>query len=238
MIEIQPLSYVTKDVESSGISIVESGEPLVELKPDPRIHLSPAYYRLGYESAANKIWLRAGVRAALVRAATFLPSDRTLVVWDGLRSLATQRDIAERFQNSPSVRHLDSSCREATVSRYVAPPPADVREHHLAPSPHTTGGAVDLTLGDRRGRVLDLGARFDQFDEAAWLSYYERQDEPHLSGRDRARRDHRRLLSFAMCQGGFVPYPFEYWHWEYGTRRAAAFHGQHSAPYGPAVPFE
>ena len=34
---------------------------------------------------------------------------------------------------------------------------------HLAPPPHLTGGAVDLTLGDGDGRPLDLGTDFDAF---------------------------------------------------------------------------
>lgn len=93
-----------------------------------------------------------------------------------------------------------------------------------------------MTLADASGQPLDLGADFDQFDEIAWPTHFESLGE--LSSKDRERRAFRRVLYWTMVDAGFAPYPWEYWHFEVGTRRAAAHRGETTASYGPALPFE
>ena len=50
-------------------------------------------------------------------------------------------------------------------------------------------------------------------------------------------RDWRRTLFNAMTYAGFVGYEFEYWHYEFGTVRAAARQGLRCASFGPATPW-
>ena len=38
-----------------------------------------------------------------------------------------------------------------------------------------------------------------------------------------------------MIGAGFAPYGPEFWHFEYATQRASAFHGRLTADYGTAV---
>ena len=45
------------------------------------------------------------------------------------------------------------------AQRYVSIPSADLTR----PSPHATGGAVDLSVLDPNGRLLDMGTKFDHF---------------------------------------------------------------------------
>jgi D-alanyl-D-alanine dipeptidase len=218
--------------------VIESGDQLMALQQEERIWIEPAYYAMGYRTATNVIILRQGTIAALRRASSLLPGDYSLVVWDGLRTLRTQREIAERFSSELSANFEDAHKNPEILEKYVAPVPTSEREFLAMPPPHTTGGAIDITLGDSVGRKLDLGAGFDEFGPNAATDYYERSSLKMCSDvTDTLRRDLRRLLYFAMTGAGFAPYPFEYWHFEYGTRRHAAFYRKSVAAYGPAVAF-
>lgn len=226
------------DPNSSGVQVLECGERLATLESGGRIWIVPAYHQLGYPTASDRIMLRTGVVEALQRAASSLPPGLSILVWDGLRTLDTQKEIAARFAGTLSQTVPDPVERDAAVRRYVSGLPSSEEEYSLMPPPHTTGAAIDLTLADAYGRPCDLGARFDQFDETAWLTHCETVcRSSNSSPADWERRDLRRILFWAMTRAGFAPYIYEYWHFEFHTRRAAAFHGSPVAAYGPALPF-
>ena len=189
-----------------------------------------AYHQRGFATAASDIWLRSGVAAALDLAACSLPVGLNILVWDGLRTLETQREIIERFR--ASVSHLDIAERDDLCRRYVSPLPATADAYCKAPPPHTTGGAVDVTLCDHAGCPLDLGADFDEFEEIAWLTAFEGSHASKLAEEDVRRRNRRRTLYWAMIGASFAAYKWEFWHFELGTRRAAASAGSPAAVYG------
>jgi zinc D-Ala-D-Ala dipeptidase len=216
-----------------GIVIHESGDPLVEVTEDHGLHVAPAYHERGVPNAPTTVMVRRRVLDALRRASANLPDGCDILMWDGLRTLETQAAIVEQFAAT-----LPEEDRQATVEKYLAPPPPSEESFRRWPPPHTTGGAVDLTMCDTSGRPLDMGADFDQFDEASWLTYYEDRDrwgEDGGAGLERCRR--RRVLYWAMLEAGFAPYPWEYWHYELGTIVWAYFYGQSVAEYGAAVPW-
>jgi D-alanyl-D-alanine dipeptidase len=219
------------------VRLVECGEDLTTIQSGARIWVQPAYYALGYETATNVLQLRIGTVDALRRAIRFLPNGISIILWDGFRTLATQREITERFRKKLSLAISSARERECLIRRYISPLPTSETEWRAIPPPHSTGGAVDLTLGNDRGQPLDMGAEFDQFDEVSSVTHYER-DIDNSSALDQARREMRRILYWSMTRAGFAPYPFEFWHFEYRTRRAAAFYGHSIADYGPAVPFK
>lgn len=234
-----PIPNPAEAPDGSRVKILESFEPLVAVDPTKRIRLAPAYYAMGFASAENSISLRSEALSALHIAANSLPDDMTLLIWDGVRSLSTQKEIADRFVEALRDQLVGEVELNKIVAQYVSPLPTSVSEFLAGPPPHTTGGAVDLTLADARGRPLDLGAKFDQFDETAWLTHYEAGASTRsLSRRARQCCALRRILYWTMTEAGFAPYPWEFWHFEYGTRRAAAFRGADVAKYGPAVPFQ
>ena len=119
--------------------------------------------------------------------------------------------------------------REQTVEAldgYVSDPASRTRM-----APHTTGGAVDLTLA-HEGVALALGTDFDSFDDAAHLLALESvgdDDEAHR----RVARDLRRLLGQVLTGAGLAPYPLEWWHWSYGEQRWAAQHRLDRTIYAP-----
>jgi D-alanyl-D-alanine dipeptidase len=84
--------------------------------------------------------LRRGLVGRLSRARSCLPTGFDLLVLDGWRSIELQRELIDHYRR---VTHSD-------VQGFVADPGDD------DDPPHTTGGAVDLTLS-WQGLGLALG---------------------------------------------------------------------------------
>lgn len=71
-------------------------------------------------------------------------------------------------------------------------------------SGHSRGSTIDLTLVDMRtGEELDMGGRYDLFDEASW---------PSNQGVSTQARANRMMLQDAMLDAGFKPLKEEWWH--------------------------
>lgn len=85
----------------------------------------------------------------------------------------------------------------------VLPDPDFVADPRTGPM-HSRGVAVDLTLADAEGRVLDMGTGFDDMTPQ---SSHGRTDVPVASQR------HRALLLGLMALGGFSHNPTEWWHY-------------------------
>jgi zinc D-Ala-D-Ala dipeptidase len=190
----------------------ECGEPLVPLSTlSPRISVYPAYYHQGYQGALPEAYLREGAALRLAQAAGRLPDGYRLVVLDGWRSHRVQASLYERFKQSlidQGWQEGEALARE--LDKYVASPTVDVHK----PAPHLSGGAVDLTIAGPDG-WLDMGTAFDDFSERAATRYYECMAAPDET--EQRIRDNRRLLYHLMTEAGFVNYPQEWWHYEYGT---------------------
>jgi D-alanyl-D-alanine dipeptidase len=92
--------------------------------------------------------------------------------------------------------------------------------------PHATGGTADLTLVDANGAELDMGTGFDHFGmESAPFYFEERGLNPDIVA-------NRTLLREAMLAGGFCPWPYEWWHYEYGTQNWTLTYKKPFAFYG------
>ncbi|QMD25194.1 D-alanyl-D-alanine dipeptidase [Citrobacter freundii] len=72
-------------------------------------------------------------------------------------------------------------------------------------SNHSRGTAIDVTLMDERGNVLDMGAAFDEM--------HDRSHAWHPSVAPTAQRN-RLMLNAIMSGGGFVGISSEWWHFE------------------------
>lgn len=86
----------------------------------------------------------------------------------------------------------------------ACPDPRYVMEVSLG-SNHSRGTAVDVTLIDGNGRVLDMGTGFDEMNER---SHPYHPDVPPAAQRNRL------LLNAIMFAGGFVGISSEWWHFE------------------------
>ncbi len=204
--------------------IAEGGSlpPLLDLEPEaaidpsdevlvrvehPRIRVLSNYWHAGWSTAIPATWLRRSTFERLVAVVESLPPTWGFAVFDAWRPIELQRELFDAARDYPGLMALPSS------------DPA-------TPPPHLTGGAVDLTL-TLNGIPIAPGSGFDDITERAHTTYLE--DEP---GPD---RHLRRALFHSMAAHGFVVYPEEWWHFEYGTRRWAAVTGT-TPRFGPAAP--
>lgn len=134
-----------------------------------------------------RCFLRPEVAEALEKANTLANAKNLkLVIFDCYRPYGYQQKMYE-IVNNP---------------KYVAPPGKG--------SNHNRGAAVDLSLADENGNLLDMGNEFDDFSS---LSHY-------ISDKilEKA-QNNRKLLRGIMTEAGFMPYDNEWWHFDYRKKK-------------------
>ncbi|RYJ41758.1 M15 family metallopeptidase [Flavobacterium beibuense] len=134
-----------------------------------------------------RCFLRLEVAEALEKANTQANAKNLkLVIFDCYRPYGYQQKMYE-IVNNP---------------RYVAPPGKG--------SNHNRGAAVDLSLADENGNLLDMGNEFDDFSS---LSHY-------ISDKiSEKAQNNRKLLRGIMTEAGFMPYDNEWWHFDYRKKK-------------------
>ncbi|OGH41280.1 MAG: hypothetical protein A2965_00565 [Candidatus Levybacteria bacterium RIFCSPLOWO2_01_FULL_40_96] len=209
-----------------SVEITEVGEPLVSLNDFSRgfpIVLEPRYFLQGIVGASQEIFLREGAALKLAEASKKLPTGHWLIVYDGYRPFNVQSAIFESYRLALESLHPDLSREEIIkmTERYVSFPSVDPTK----PSPHLTGGAIDLSVLDTNGNALDMGTVWDSFDIESQTAHF-RESNVSL-------HSNRRILYDAMTEAGFSNYPEEWWHFDYGNQFWAHLQGQ-KAIYGLA----
>jgi D-alanyl-D-alanine dipeptidase len=212
--------------------IIESGDDLISLSYLPeKILVSPQYQLQNLPGAMSEIYARAGLQAKLIEAATSLPYGYKFVVFDAWRAVETQQALFDQVQVLTRRDHPEFTDEEvfAYALKFVALPSTDV----LKPSPHNTGGAIDLSIVDETGRLLEMGTGFDDITARAETDYFEIHDDTAF---ERTARDNRRLLYQIMTNVGFTNYSGEWWHFDYGNQNWAWTSGSDYAIYGATAP--
>lgn len=210
------------------IQIVECGEKLVEIPAD--FLVEPMYFKMGF-SRDSSMKLREGIVEKLAAAQKDLPAGFRFKIWDGFRPLYVQEKLyndlwALRKKENPS---WDDAKLKTEVEKFVAFPSYDVAH----PSPHNTGGAVDLTIVDSDGVELPMGTPFDEFHERSYSNYFEDWAEEKGSKEDASKfNKHRELLRSVMMKHGFAPYFWEWWHFSSGDYDSAEYFEKDVAVYG------
>jgi D-alanyl-D-alanine dipeptidase len=202
--------------------INESGEELVPASLIPeRILVRPQYYFQGIPQALPECYARKSVVSRLVNASLKLPRGYKLVILDSWRPLALQQSLFDTFIKELEKQHPDKTNLEiqTMATAFVARP----SNNGNSPSPHLTGGAVDLTLAADQGILLDMGTEFDATCTKSQTRYFEEKLEmkEHLSPNQEIQAQNRRLLFHVMAETGFTNYPNEWWHFDYGNQNWA-----------------
>jgi D-alanyl-D-alanine dipeptidase len=82
------------------------------------------------------------------------------------------------------------------------------------PTPHSTGGAVDVTYVGDDGVEVDMGSSLDESSARILPAHYDgREDVPSKTFADR-----RELLRDVMESAGFTRLSHEWWHFSYGDQ--------------------
>lgn len=206
------------------IEIQESNQPLVclnDLEVDNPIRISSQYHLQGIPHASDKMFFRKEATERLKLAARLLPAGHSLIVFDAYRPLEVQVALFDAFkskikQNNPN---LDKLSVTKLTEMYVSLPSEDPTK----PSPHSTGGAIDLSVSDSEGNLLKMGTDFDSFDIASRTDYFR--------DRDGIFHKNREVLYKVMRFAGFTNYPEEWWHYDFGNQFWGHLTGR-SAIYG------
>jgi D-alanyl-D-alanine dipeptidase len=166
--------------------------------------------------------------------ARLAPAGLELYLFDAWRPQAVQRHFHDVWfpawlkQRQP---HLEGQALVDEVENYWSAPTSSA----ASPSPHSTGGAVDLTLRFKSThQPLFMGGLFDDVTEDAWTDAWERR--PIVSMSDEEARANRRVLYWAMAEQGFANNPTEWWHYSWGDQMWARLGGHPAAIYGGCNP--
>lgn len=215
------------------ITIEARSEPLVPMSLAPMpVRVYPAYARMEVPGAVHECYVREEVYRRLLAVSRALPSGLTLLVLDGWRPWRVQQYLFETL--SATISEAEPGINEDELlerTREFVSLPSTAAD---APSPHLTGGAVDVTLCDADGLPLDMGSTFDEASQVSHTATFE--DRPNLGGKQITARDNRRLLYHSMLAQGFTNLPSEWWHFDFGDQLWAWYSKHEFAVYGPAEP--
>lgn len=220
------------------ISIEDNGEDLVPISLLPeKILVRSEYFVQGLRGAMPECFLRRGVFLKLAEASEKLPSGYRFVVFDGWRSPFLQKNLFHILKEEiagayPDIPEEDLKSR---VCQYVALPSVG----QDSPSPHITGGSVDLSIVNEKGLLLNMGSGFDDTSILSQTAYFEKLAGKHreLSRDENEILRNRRFLFNLMTGVGFTNYSDEWWHYDYGNQNWAWVINMDSpAMYGKIYP--
>lgn len=205
------------------ISIRDNQEKLVDTQTLQHVKTRPMYFLQGITEALATCYVRETIAKKLEQISMSLPQGYHLVVLDGWRPLSVQQQLREAFLKDIQQRfpHLSEQEQLKTLDQFVARP----SDNPVRPSPHVTGGSVDVTICDEEGNLLDMGSAFDELVEASWTSALEGLAETPA-------QLNRRMLYHSMLAHGFSNMPSEWWHFDFGNQLWALRTGREYAVYG------
>jgi len=215
----------------------DNGEPLVPASCYPeRILVRPQYFIQGLEGSIPECYVRQGVFERLIEVAESLPKGWKLVLLDCWRPLTLQKVLFSKLCQELRDRNK-ALCEEEILRKaktFVALPSDDPTS---VPG-HTTGGAVDLTISDNKGRILYMGSDFDETTERSFTYYYENlvKEGKKLSAKEKDAMENRKMLLEVMEKANFSNYPEEWWHFDFGNMNWAIRTGAQKAIYGITKP--
>lgn len=126
-----------------------------------------------------------------------------LLIYDAARPQSAQRRMRQAVEGTPYTAYVAEASRGGR---------------------HNFGVAVDLTIADKDGRALDMGAPFDHFGREAWIgdgrnttlqhfkAYIAQMQKQGIISAEAAAN--RTLLVEIMDAVGLRPYAKEWWHYQ------------------------
>lgn len=208
----------------SLFTIDECSEPLVEIsgpliscaEPHPHLNIGATY------GEYSPFCVREGVLERLNRAAQLLSMERSgykIYIYDAYRPLSVQRFMVDyEFSKLAAERMLDPDTLDQASYKTLmdevltvwAEPETDLK----CPPPHSTGAAIDLTIIDEGGEIIDMGSAIDAIGEVSLPNYF----ADSILQREKNYHSNRELLNQVMTRAGFQRLPHEWWHFSFGDQ--------------------
>ncbi|GAA6618909.1 M15 family metallopeptidase [Scytonema sp. NUACC26] len=206
------------------VLIIECGEPLVEIPLEQFAVESPhPYERLGAPyGEVSPYFLRKSVVDSLIAAQNYLQQIRPnwqIQIFDAYRPVQVQQFmVSYAFSQALEIRGLSEAELSQNqmqeiweeVYKIWAEPSLDEK----TPPPHSTGAAVDVTLVDDKGKILDMGSPIDEMSERSHPLYFANATDLQ----EQQYHAHRQLLCHVMEKAGFKRNPREWWHFSIGDQ--------------------
>jgi len=206
------------------IPILECGEPLAPIPLEQFAAQTPhAYEKLHAPyGKLSPYYLRETVLEKLIQAQNQLqlthPNWRILI-FDAYRPVAVQQFMVDySFAELVSNQNLKLEELSETqiaelwqqVYQFWAAPSLD----SATPPPHSTGAAIDVTLVDENGNLVNMGSAIDEISPVSFPDYFANsndfpQKQYHAD---------RQLLFEIMRSANFKRHPNEWWHFSYGDQ--------------------
>ncbi len=228
----------------SKIPINECHDRLVPIQGPHLKILSPhPYAALGAPYGIySPFFLRQKVLNRLQQAAIALQETNpgwAIAIYDAYRPIPVQQFMVDHTFNSlAQSQNLDSQqlrqCPDTPaaqslwhqVYQFWALPSPDPK----MPPPHSTGGAVDITLCDDTGKGVDMGTPIDECSPRSFPNHFADTVEPDAIAIHRTRQRLARLLK----EQEFIQHPNEWWHFSWGDQ-LWAWQGQRATAYFGAI---
>lgn len=197
------------------------------IQPHPYASLGAPY------GDKSPFFVRQGVRDRLITAQAYLQQHYPgwqILIFDAYRPLAVQQFMVDYTftqlvqQQGLTAATLTDNQRQHVyeqVYEFWALPDANP----TCPPPHSTGGAVDVTLVDEQGQSVDMGTAIDEISPRSYPDYFA-QSESEV---EQVWHRHREQLNQVMVQAGFRRHPNEWWHFCYGDQLWAWLGHQHAS---------
>ena len=203
-------------VELSSVPVADNGEAMVSLR-DRGLVVNAGIGAIP-PSTGDDIFARASVALRLAEAAGHVAevsrgTCRLEIVY-GYRHPAIQN--AAYLERKAALGYggaFETDAVREAIHRSVAVPGV---------AGHPTGGAVDVRLADGSGIPVDMGTGVHDFSRDSYVF------SPFIG---RESWQNRQLLRHSMMKAGFAPFDGEWWHFSYGDREWARFHGAAAAFY-------
>ena len=217
-----------------GVSILENSEKMLPI-PQSFLHFTPhPYLSVGATyDGLSPFYLRESVISRLIEAQEYLQSIKKgyrLKIFDAYRPLSVQRYMIEYDKNriakeiyNLSYTQLSTQQKDDVAKKVLlfwSPVFSDAIKN---PPPHSTGGALDLTLCDEECNELDMGTDIDALVKESFSDFY--NNTKMLYDKNRT------LLKEVMEYAGFTQLPTEWWHYSYGDQ-IWALDNNRNAMYG------
>jgi len=202
------------------IKIQECGEPLIKIPLDKfAIELPPPYEKLGAKYGdKNPYCLRKSVVDSLIKAQYKLQEIKPgwcIKIFDAYRPVSVQQFMVDyTFNQVIKSRKLEleklPQQEQQKIWEEVYKIWAIPTENPATPPPHSTGAAVDITLIDEKGKIVDMGGEIDELLERSHPAYYANSNQEYHQKRE--------LLNEIMRGAGFLRHPGEWWHFSQGDQ--------------------
>ena len=202
------------------IVIAECGEAMVQIPLEIFAVESPhPYQQLGATYAdLSPYYLRKSVLDSLIKAQEYLQSKNPgwrIQIFDAYRPVSVQQFMVDyTFAQVVKAQKLNiaslSAAKREDIWQQVYQIWAVPSLNPLTPPPHSTGAAVDITLVDDTGKVVNMGSPIDEMSARSHPDYFANTNLPA--------HQHRQLLREIMEYAGFACHPGEWWHFCQGDQ--------------------